>query len=52
MYNVDSCTKHANSELNKFHTKFKADGTFTVHFGSKEVCGDVPKGLEVIDANS
>ena len=23
-----------------------ADGTFTVHFGSKEVCGDVPNRLD------
>jgi hypothetical protein len=24
-----------------------ADGTFTVHFGSKEACGDVPNRLDV-----
>jgi hypothetical protein len=24
-----------------------ADGTFTVHFGSKEACGDVPSRLDV-----
>jgi len=24
-----------------------ADGTFTVHFGSKEACGDAPSRLDV-----
>jgi len=28
---------------------YSNDGTFTVHFGSKEVCGDVPNRLEATE---
>lgn len=38
--------KSANSILNAANTKMNADGTFTVHFGSQEACGDVPNRLD------
>jgi len=37
------------SPTDAFVTKFNPDGTFTVHFGSKEICGDVPNRLDVTD---
>ena len=39
--------KSVNSILNASNTKMNADGTFTVYFGSKEACGDVPNRLDV-----
>ena len=49
MYGADGYMKSANSVLNKFNTKFNADRTLTVHFGSKEQCGDVPNRLDAPD---
>ena len=49
VYGADGYMKSENSILNKFNTKMNADGTFTVHFGSKEDCGDVPNRLDVSD---
>jgi hypothetical protein len=46
VYGADGYMKSTNSVLNKFNTKFNEDGTFTVHFGSKEQCGDVPNRLD------
>lgn len=48
-YGADGYLKTANSVLNKFNTKFNADGTFTVAFGTKEQCGDVPNRLDAPD---
>ena len=47
VYGADGYMKSDNSILNKFNTKMNEDGTFTVHFGSKEDCGDVPNRLDV-----
>ncbi|NTU82577.1 MAG: DUF1254 domain-containing protein [Chloroflexales bacterium] len=49
VYGADGYMKHANSVLNAFNTTFNADGTFTVSFGSREQCGDVPNRLDVTD---
>jgi hypothetical protein len=49
IYGADGYMKSENSILNKFNTKINPDGTFTVHFGSKEDCGDVPNRLDVVD---
>ena len=49
VYGADGYMKSDNSILNEFNTKMNEDGTFTVHFGSKEDCGDVPNRLDVGD---
>jgi len=49
VYGSDGYLKSANSILNQFNTKFNDDGTFTVYFGSKEICGDVPNRLDVTE---
>lgn len=46
VYGADGYMKSVNSILNASNTKMNADGTFTVHFGSKEACGDVPNRLD------
>jgi hypothetical protein len=47
VYGADGYMKSTNSILNASNAKMNADGTFTVHFGSKEVCGDVANRLDV-----
>jgi len=47
MYGADGYIKSENSILNQFNTTMNPDGTFTVRFGSKEDCGDVPNRLDV-----
>lgn len=49
VYGADGYMKSDNAALNKFNTKMNRDGTFTVHFGSKEDCGDVPNRLDVTE---
>jgi len=46
VYGADGYMKSVNNILNAYNTKLNADGTFTVHFGSKEACGDVPNRLD------
>jgi hypothetical protein len=46
VYGADGYMKSVNNILNASNTKMNADGTFTVHFGSKEACGDVPNRLD------
>lgn len=46
VYGADGYMKSTNSILNATNTKMNADGTFTVHFGSKEACGDVANRLD------
>ena len=46
VYGPDGYMKSVNNILNAANTKMNADGTFTVHFGSKEACGDVPNRLD------
>jgi hypothetical protein len=47
VYGDDGYMKSENAILNSSNVKLNADGTFTVHFGSKELCGDVPNRLDV-----
>jgi hypothetical protein len=47
IYGADGYMKSENNILNAANTKMNADGTFTVYFGSKEACGDVPNRLDV-----
>jgi hypothetical protein len=47
IYGADGYMKSVNNILNAANTKMNADGTFTVYFGSKEACGDVPNRLDV-----
>jgi hypothetical protein len=35
--------------VNSRNVKLNSDGTFTVHFGSREVCGDVPNRIDVAE---
>jgi hypothetical protein len=49
VYGADGYMKSTNSVLNQFNTTFNDDGTFTVYFGSKESCGDVPNRLDITE---
>jgi hypothetical protein len=49
VYGADGYMKSENAILNSSRTKLNPDGTFTVHFGSKELCGDVPNRLDVTE---
>lgn len=49
VYGADGYMKSDNALLNESNTKMNPDGTFTVHFCSKEDCGDVPNRLDVSD---
>ena len=47
VYGNDGYMKSDNNIVNSSNVRLKADGTFTVYFGSKEACGDVPNRLDV-----
>jgi hypothetical protein len=47
VYGSDGYMKSDNNIVNSSNASFNADGTFTVYFGSKYVCGDVPNRLDV-----
>jgi hypothetical protein len=47
VYGDDGYMKSENCILNSSNVKLNADGTFTVFFGAKELCGDVPNRLDV-----
>jgi hypothetical protein len=47
VYGNDGFMKSENNIINAFNVKLNPDGTFTVHFGSKEVCGEVPNRVDV-----
>ena len=47
VYGNDGYMKSDNNIVNSSNVRLNADGTFTVHFGSKEACGDVPNRLDV-----
>jgi hypothetical protein len=49
VYGADGYMKSTNNLLNQFNTTFNDDGTFTVYFGSKEDCDDVPNRLDVTE---
>ena len=47
VYGNDGFMKSENNIVNSSSATLNADGTFTVCFGSKEACGDVPNRLDV-----
>lgn len=47
VYGDDGYMKFDNSIVNSSNAKFNADNTFTVFFGSKDLCGDKPNRLDV-----
>jgi hypothetical protein len=47
VYGNDGFMKSDNNIVNSSNVRLNADGTFTVHFGSKDACGDVPNRLDV-----
>jgi len=49
VYGNDGFMKSENNIVNSSNVKLNADGTFTVYFGSKELCGDVPNRLDVTE---
>jgi hypothetical protein len=49
IYGKDGFIKSENSLVNSSNVKLNPDGTFTVYFGSKELCGDVPNRLDVTE---
>lgn len=46
MYGKTGFIESENSVLNSSNVKLNRDGSFTVFFGSKEACGDVPNRLD------
>ncbi|MFB2733891.1 DUF1254 domain-containing protein [Shewanella mangrovisoli] len=51
MYGADKYLHEGQSNLNDRSIKFNADGTFTLHFGSKETCGNVDNLLDTPSDN-
>jgi len=49
VYGNDGYMKSDNNIVNSSNAKLNADGTFTVYFGSKETCGDLPNRLDVTE---
>ena len=49
VYGNDGYMKSENAVINSSNAKSNEDGTFTVHFGSKEACGDGPNRLDVTE---
>jgi hypothetical protein len=47
LYGNDGYMKNENNIVNSSNVKLNDDGTFTVYYGSKELCGDVPNRLDV-----
>jgi len=47
VYGADGYMKSDNNIANSSNVKLNADGTFTVVFGSKDLCGDVSNRLDV-----
>ncbi len=49
VYGNDGFMKSETNIVNSSNVKLNADGTATVYFGSKELCGDVPNRLDVTE---
>lgn len=49
VYGNDGFMKTENNIVNSSNVKLNADGTFTVTFGSEELCGDVQNRLDVTE---
>jgi hypothetical protein len=41
--------KSDNNIVNSSNVKLSADGTFTVHFGAAEACGEAPNRLDTTE---
>jgi hypothetical protein len=46
VYGADGFIKTENCIINETNVKFNDDGTFTIHYGSAEQCGDAPNRLD------
>ena len=46
VYGADGYMKSDDNIVNSSNVKLNADGTFTVYFGSKALCGDVPNRVD------
>ncbi len=49
VYGSDGYMKSDNVVVNSSNVKLNEDGAFTVYYGSKELCGDVPNRLDVTE---
>jgi len=49
VYGNDGFMKSENCIVNSSNARLNDDGTFTVYFGSKDLCGDVPNRLDVTE---
>jgi hypothetical protein len=49
VYGNDGYMKSENSIVNSSNVQINDDGTFTVYYGSPEVCGDVPNRIDVTE---
>jgi hypothetical protein len=49
VYGDDGFMKHENCIVNSSNVKRNDDGTFTVWFGSKELCGDVANRIDITE---
>jgi len=49
VYGNDGYMKSDNVVVNSSDVNLNADGTFTVHYGSEQACGDVPGRLDVTE---
>jgi hypothetical protein len=49
VYGNDGFMKSEKNIVNSSNVQLNADGTFTVFYGSQELCGDVPNRLDVTD---
>ncbi len=49
VYGNDGFMKSDNNIVNSSNVKLSADGTFTVHFGAAEACGEAPNRLDTAE---
>jgi len=49
VYGDDGYMKSDNNVVNSSNVKLNADGTFTVYYGSREVCSDMPNRVDVTE---
>jgi hypothetical protein len=49
VYGSDGYMKSDNSIVNSSNAKLNSDGSFSVYYGSKAACGDVPNRLDVAE---
>ncbi len=49
VYGDDGYMKSDNNVVNSSNVTLNSDGTFTVYYGSKDICGDMPNRVDVTD---